>query len=176
MTRIAFEAAVTRHQRQVFTYACYLLGNREEAEDVAQEVLIRLWRNRRLLGSERLGGWLLRVTRNACYDRLRLRKRSAHLFVVEDGAPAPSDPPTPGPGPEELAASAQLGRRLRAALDAVGEPFKSVIILREIQGMSYREIAEVLELPLSTVRVALHRGRRRLRERLGTEVEHACAS
>ena len=176
MTRIAFEAAVTRHQRQVFTFACYLLGNREEAEDVTQEVLIRLWRNGQLLGSEKLGGWLLRVTRNASYDRLRQRQRSAHLFVVDGGDPATADPPAPDPGPEELAASAELGRRLHAALDALGEPFKSVVILREIQGLSYREIAEVLELPLSTVRVALHRGRRRLRERLGTEVRHACAS
>jgi len=176
MTRIAFEAAVTRHQRQVFTFACYLLGSREEAEDVTQEVLVRLWRNTRLLGSDRLGGWLLKVTRNACYDRLRLRHRSARLFAVDQGTEARPDAPTPEPGPEELAASAQLGRRLRAALDALGEPLKSIVILREVQGLSYQEIAEILELPLSTVRVSLHRARRRLRERLGAENEHACAS
>jgi len=176
MTRIAFEAAVARHQRQVFTFARYLLASREEAEDVTQEVLIRLWRNRRLLGSAQLGGWLLKVTRNACYDRLRLRRRSARLFVADAGDPSAIDAPAPQPGPEELAASAQLGCRLHAALDALGEPFKSAVILREIQGLSYREISEVLELPLSTVRVALHRGRRRLRERFGKEIQHACAS
>lgn len=176
MRTSSFETAVERHQERVFTFARYLVGNREEAEDVTQEVLIRLWQNPGVLGSDRLGAWLLRVTRNACYDRLRGR-RTAHLRVVADDPGSLADRlVASAPDPERSAASAALGRWLRSAIDELGEPSRSIVILREIQGLAYQEIADALELPSSTVRVALHRARRRLRERLHEEAStHAYA-
>src|SRR5947199_8202291 len=96
------EEVVLRYQRRVFTFARYFLGQKEEAEDVTQEVLIRLWRNADGLDSERIGAWLTRVTRNACYDRLRQRRTAAAVVApgvdpevaeaTASGAPDPAAP------------------------------------------------------------------------------------
>ncbi len=167
-----FETAIRGHQRRVFTLACYLLGSREEAEDVTQEVLIRLWRRPEMLQSMQLGPWLLRVTRNACYDLLRRRRAGLRRLEPDDLEGVVSQLPSPHADPEQRAASAELGRQLRTAIHALDEPMRSIVILREVQGLTYREIGDVLELPLSTIRVALHRARRRLRDRLGKEAAH----
>jgi RNA polymerase sigma-70 factor (ECF subfamily) len=162
----AFEDTAHRYQRRVYSFARYLLSSREEAEDVTQEVLLRLWRHRQGVDEERLGSWLLRVTRNACYDLLRKRRSEAAAgltpaFDDETEAVASAEP-----GPQVQAEAADFRRRLLAALAEVGEPYKSVIILREVQGLPHREIGEALGIPEATVRVHLHRGRRKLRERL----------
>jgi RNA polymerase sigma-70 factor (ECF subfamily) len=166
MDRQRFEAAVERHQRRVFTLAWYLLSDREEAEDVTQEVLIRMWRSGGRVAPERLEAWLLRVTRNASYDRLRSRRSAGKVFAADLVDGTASVALADGPSPERVLHDAEIGRQLCEAVGELREPAKSIVILREIQGLSYRQIADVLELPLSTVRVSLHRGRRRLRELL----------
>ena len=95
MERHVFDAAVARYSRRVYTYACYLLGDRGEAEDVAQEVLIKLWDRGSKVDSEKLGAWLLTVTRNACTDLLRKRRRAAEIVPIRKGPEIPP-PFTPG--------------------------------------------------------------------------------
>jgi RNA polymerase sigma-70 factor (ECF subfamily) len=172
MRREEFDAAVATHGRRVFTLAVYLLANRQEAEDVTQEVLVRLWRRGGEVSAGKIGPWLMRVTRNACIDAARRSKDKGRIPIDE----------TPGvnlfdraPGPESKAQASQLGRFLLQALESLSEPSRSVVILREIQGMSYREIGEALEMPVDNVRVTLHRGRRRLREELREVYDHAAA-
>jgi len=164
----AFEDNAQRYRGRVYSFARYLLSNREEAEDVTQEVLLRLWRHQNGLDEERLGAWLLRVTRNACYDLLRKRRSDAaglppasSLDTAEARQAASAEP-----DPQARAEGADFRRRLLAALADLGEPYKSVVILREVQGLPHREIGEALGIPEVTVRVHLHRGRRKLRERL----------
>jgi RNA polymerase sigma-70 factor (ECF subfamily) len=176
MMRRDFETAVRRHQRKVFTFAHYFLSSREEAEDVTQEVLVRLWRNRRKVSIDRAGSWLLTVTRNACYDRLRQRRSVARLVETGIDGREVYQVAASEPDPELQAGSAQLGRRLVTALGQLSEQQRSVVILREIQGLSYDEIATVLNLPLSRVKVNLHRGRQQLRGHLREVYEHALAS
>ena len=161
-----FDSAVERHQRKVHTYALYLLGNREEAADVAQEVLIKMWKHWKKIDQERLGAWLLRVTRNASYDVLRKRQSSNRYMVNDVGEETLDQAATTDADPERLAAGSEFRLQLRAALDRLDDPYKSVLILREIQGLKYQEISDILELPLNTVRVYLFRGRRRLRDAL----------
>lgn len=163
MRRQDFDAAVATHGRRVHTLAVYLLANREEAEDVTQDVLVRLWRRGHDVVPEKIGPWLVRVTRNACIDAMRRRKGGSQVVIDDD---AGIELHEPAPGPEKLAQASQLGGRILRALDALSEPGRSVVILREIQGLSYQEIGEALEMPMSSVRVTLHRGRRRLREEL----------
>lgn len=149
----------------MFTYATYLLGRPEDAEEVTQEAFLKLWSHWRDIDRERAMAWLMRVTRNLCFDRLR------HVKVVrehvgdfgEDALAAAADR---RPSPVLRAEGAELRDRLEEALRSLGEPMRSVVVMREVQGFKYREIAEILELPLNTVRVYLHRGRRRIRERL----------
>jgi len=169
----AFEDTAHRYQRRVYSFARYLLSNREEAEDVTQEVLLRLWRHRQGVDEERLGSWLLRVTRNACYDLLRKRRSEAAAGVVRIFDDEAAQEVASGePGPRDRAEASDFRRRLLAALTEIGEPYKSVIILREVQGLPHREIGEALGIPEATVRVHLHRGRRKLRERLKKEDVH----
>jgi RNA polymerase sigma-70 factor (ECF subfamily) len=162
-----FEVTVERYQRKVYSFAHYLLSNREEAEDVTQEVLLRYWRHRPGVADESTGAWLLRVTRNACYDLLR-RRRSAAALGTETGLDeeAAEEVPSAEPDPESRVQSADFRRRLLGALDQLGEPYKSIVLLREVQGLPHREIGEALGIPENTVRVHLHRGRLKLRERL----------
>ena len=162
----AFERAVEKHQKSVFTFARYLLGNQHEAEDVAQEALLRMWRHWDSLDVERLEAWLLKVTRNLCYDRMR------RLRVVRRVVPASTDEENApevvslDPTPEETAHSGALRVTLMEALVRLREPYKSAVILREVEGYTYREISEALETPLNSVKVHVYRGRRLLREML----------
>jgi len=172
MRRQDFDTAVATHGRKVHTLAVYLLASREEAEDVTQEVLIRLWRRGQDVVPEKIGPWLVRVTRNACIDAIR-RRKSGSQVALDDGAGIELH--EPAPGPERLAHASQLGSRILQALNVLTEPGRSVVILREIQGLTYEEIGDALEMPLSSVRVTLHRGRRRLREVLKEVHDHVAA-
>jgi RNA polymerase sigma-70 factor (ECF subfamily) len=162
----AFETTAERYRRRVFSFARSLLSNREEAEEVTQDVLLRLWRHQSQVDEERPGPWLLRVTRNACYDLLR-RRRSLRLAAgppAEDGEA--ERVASAEPGPEARVQASDFRRSLQEALEAIGEPYRSVVLLREVQGLAHREISAALGIPEATVRVHLHRGRQRLRERL----------
>jgi RNA polymerase sigma-70 factor, ECF subfamily len=163
----AFDDTARAYRRRVYSFARYLLSSREEAEDVTQEVLLRLWRHQDAVEEERLGSWLLRVTRNACYDLLRRRRSEATqaLATSLDDETA-RELTSAEPDPQSRAMAADFRRRLLGALGELGEPYKSIIILREVQGLPHREIGEALGIPEVTVRVHLHRGRKKLRERL----------
>jgi len=166
MTRDFFDAATERHSRKVYTFASYLLGDAGEAEDVTQEVLIKLWKRGAEVEPDRLGGWLLTVTRNACTDVLRRRQRSARVIPIRSESALPTQAPSPEPSPESCAAGSQLGDQILRALSGLSEPARSVVILREIQGLSYREISDILHMQMSTLKVTLHRARRKLRDSL----------
>jgi len=171
-----FEAAVARHQRRVFSFAHYFLGNPSEAEDVVQEVLLRLWQNWQDLDSERLEPWLLRVTRNACYDLLRKRRSTSRYLAPDPEGHVTDRAASDRPSPQAKAEAGDFRKHLLAALRKLDEPMRSVLILREIQGLKYQEIADILQLPLNTVRVYLHRGRQRLRRQLGRVYDHVQTS
>ena len=103
MEKNRFESAVSRHSRRVFTFASYLLGDPAEAEDITQEVLIKLWRRGGEIDPDRLGAWLLAVTRNACTDVLRRRRRTAEIIPIRRVNHDPIDHPSPAPNPESVA-------------------------------------------------------------------------
>lgn len=169
-----FQELVRQHRDRIYTFAFYSLKNREDAEDVTQEVLIRLWNHFRRLDGEHLSAWIIRVTKNACVDAVRRRQtRFRHEAPGEhdlDRAPA-SDA-----DPQRDAESADFRRNLQAALREMPEPYRSIVILREIQGLAYDEIAATVDKPLNTVKVYLHRGRKMLREQLREVPAYAQAS
>jgi RNA polymerase sigma factor (sigma-70 family) len=162
------EMAVARYQRRIYTFAHYFLGNWQEAEDVTQEVLLRLWRRGGAIEAAGLLPWLLRVTRNACYDLLR-RRRPGFALSSPEADSAAQRVPDGTPGPEAAAAATEARDRVRGALRRLPEPYRSAVILREVQGLSYQEIGEALDIPLNTVRVHIHRGRQKLRDLLREE-------
>lgn len=159
-----FERLVRQYQHRVYGFAVYFLGRPAEAEDVTQDVLLKLWQHLDEVDEERLIGWLMRVSRNVCIDRLR-RRRAYRAAVV----PAPddlSDFAGDEPMPDDLAEAADFEMRLSQAVGRLAEPYRSIVILREVQDLKYEEIAGAMNLPLNTVKVYLHRGRKMLREHL----------
>lgn len=172
-----FQELVRRHRDRVYTLAFYSLKNREDAEDVTQEVLIRLWNHYRRLEGEHLAAWIVRVTKNACVDAVRRRQtRYRHEAPTSEDDDRLERAPSHDAGPERDAEAAQFRRCLKAALGDVPEPYRSIVILREIQGLAYDEIAKAVDKPLNTVKVYLHRGRKMLREQLKEVPAYAQAS
>jgi len=167
-----FEKIADRHRDRVFTLACYILGNREEAEDVTQEVLIRLWKNLDSLEEARVLPWLLHVTRNACIDALRRRRTYRALVAPDPEGTAMSRVASTTIGPATVVENADFRSQLEIAVQELAEPYRTIVILREIQDFRYEEICEALSLPLNTVKVYLHRARRKLREKLREFASH----
>jgi RNA polymerase sigma-70 factor (ECF subfamily) len=170
--RRRFTDTVEQYRHRIYTFSHYFLGNSEDAEDVTQEVLVRLWRHWHGLDASRMQGWLTRVTRNACVDALR--RRGSYRAVVSEEAyeelldAAVSD----RPDPRSVLERSDLRGQVERALGKLDEPYRSIVILREIQEMTYAEISEALDIPLNRVKVYLHRGRRTLRDQLRERVEH----
>ena len=170
-----FQELVREHRDRIYTFAVYSLKNREDAEDVTQEVLIRLWNHWRRLEGAHLRAWIVRVTKNACVDAVRRRQtRHRHEYETEDDELERAA--GTGPDPERDAEDADFRRQLKAALAELAEPYRSIVILREIQGLAYDEIADSVGKPLNTVKVYLHRGRKMLREQLREVPAYAQAS
>jgi len=161
-----FEDTVAEFRNRIYSLSYYFLGHKEEAEDATQEALIRLWENWNKVRGTNALAWLLRVTRNVCMDVLR-KRRSGHAVVSgNDFDAALATIPGNAPDPREALETSDLQEQVRKALTRIDEPYRSIVILREIQQMSYAEITEALGIPLPTVKVYLHRGRRMLREQL----------
>ncbi len=147
-----------------------MLGDSAASADVTQDVFIKLWEHRGELDEERILGWLLRVARNACIDVIR--KRKVRRTVAESEDFTIDSLPSREALPDEDASSAIFQEHLKKALNALGEPHRSIVVLREVQEYKYEEISEVLNLPLNTVKVYLHRARKTLRKELGEVLRH----
>lgn len=160
-----FQRIVNQQRHRVYTYAYYMLCNQEEAEDATQEVLVRLWRHWNELNDQTVTAWLIRVARNACIDKLR-RRRVHTLRVAVGGGDEAIEGVSTEPAPDAAAEASELREQIRVALARIEEPYRSLIIMREIQDMTYNEISESMDLPLNTVKSYIHRGRRMLREAL----------
>ncbi len=151
-----FRQWITQHQDDVWSLARYLLKDASEAEDAAQEVFVRLWKHRKVVDAERVRPWLMKVTRNECLDRLRRRRPEDEL---DDIAEAEG-------GPLMKLQQAELSQWLQLAIGQLKEPYRSLVVLRDVQQHSYEDVAQTLELSLSQVKVYLHRARKQLREQL----------
>jgi RNA polymerase sigma-70 factor (ECF subfamily) len=155
-----YQQAITQHRQRVFSFAHYSLRAKEDAEDITQEVFIKLWQHWQKIDHSKLGAWLMRVAHNAVIDHVRKQKNVASQ--TDDYAE-----------PEEQAAEVlteqqvddgRFKEELMASIKLLDDPFRSIIIMRDIQGMSYSDIQHTLDMSESQVKVYLHRGRRKLRE------------
>jgi RNA polymerase sigma-70 factor (ECF subfamily) len=167
--RSRFQAVVVPHLDDAFALARWLTGNRADAEDVVQDASLRAYRAIATFAGGNARAWVLTIVRHTAYTWLR-RNRSASLVVVDDleaverAQANPTDPERTTPE-TELIAKADAAR-LEAAIGELPAPFKETLILRDIQGLDYREIAEITEVPIGTVMSRLARARRRLIARI----------
>jgi RNA polymerase sigma-70 factor (ECF subfamily) len=167
-----FRESVEQHRHRVYTFSFYWLGNAEDAEDVTQEVLFRLWKNWHKVRMDSIKPWLTRVTRNACIDAIR--KRRSYRAVVTDAGYEETLPVAADAQPDPCCVMemSDLQEQLKEALGRLNNPYRTIVILREIQDMTYAEIGASLDMPVNRVKVYLHRGRRMLREQLRERVGH----
>ena len=167
MTREEYREQVLAAKDRLHTYATWMLRNREDARDVAQEALLRLWTHRTVVPPGAARTWLLRTAHRLCVDRLR--RRNGHGEVLLD--PDAMVRPLGGSDPSAAIRLGEVRTGVAEGLAALPDRDRALLVLREMQGMSYQEIAEVIGRPVGTVKVALHRARGRLREVLREVME-----
>lgn len=164
----AFEGLVRRHERRVFGLVYRMLGNRQEAEDVAQEAFLALHRHgHRFRGDARFSTFVYRVAANAALNRRRtLGRRRAREEALSHRQDAGDDLPSTPRDPEDAASGVEIQARVQAALLGLPQDLRMAVVLYDIEGQSYGEIAQVLRIPEGTVKSRIHRARTALRERL----------
>jgi RNA polymerase sigma-70 factor (ECF subfamily) len=156
----AFEQIIVRYETRVMTTAARLLGTRDDARDVAQEVFLRAFKYLHRLDLQKpMEPWLMRITVNVCRDTARRRQRRRDTFVEMDG-PETIDQ---SPGPYDGLARKQERVILQRALDSLPEKERLAIILRDVEGLSTAEVALILQSSETTVRSQVSRGRLRLK-------------
>jgi len=174
---VAFARLVELHEGMVFSLSARLLGDAEEARDVAQEVFLQVYRQLgRFESRSTLKTWIYRITVNQCHNRRRFwqrrrRDREEGLEAVPVAATARG-----GPSPYEEARRRERARRVQSALLDISFEHRSVLVLREVEGLTCEEIAEALGIPAGTVKSRLSRARDAMRLRLRGLVEEDRAS
>ena len=159
----AFEEVYGRFAQMVFNLAYRMSGTVEEAEDLTQEVFLRIHRHLgRFNGRSALKTWVYRVTLNHCRSKLG-RKRYATQPLAEENDGEGTRLVDGGRSPEDLTLAQDTHRRVNLALRQLKPVFREAVVLRDLQGLSYDEIAEVLKVRIGTVRSRIARGRDRLR-------------
>ena len=164
-----FEEIVAEYGDFVYNLAYRVLGNPADAEDAAQDAFLAAYRNfARFRGESKVSTWLYRIAVNAAL--MKLRRDRPRNFLTQTGYDdmqlvSPTD------GPEKLALNSELREHLERGLDLLPENLKAPVVLRDVQGLSNEEAAEVLEISVSSLKARLHRGRVLLRKHLQPYVE-----
>lgn len=166
----AFEELVSLYERKIYNLAYRLMGNHEDAHDLVQEAFLRAFR---ALGGFRgeasFSTWLYRITLNLCHDELRRRYRLSwesldEKVCLNEGEVAKQIAST-RPGPEELYEKQELQEKLQELLMTLSPEFRLAVVLRDIEGFTYQEIAEHMECSMGTVKSRISRGRNYLKEK-----------
>jgi RNA polymerase sigma factor (sigma-70 family) len=157
-----FEARVLPVKNKLFRFAFRLLGSSEEAKDVVQEVFIKVWNGRDQMSDiQNMEAWCMRITKNLSLDRLRMKQRRATDSIDES-----FDVRMEALSPHETTEIDESMKKIGELIAALPEKQRQVIHLRDIEGYSYNEICEILELDMNQVKVNLFRARNAVREKL----------
>lgn len=159
----AFEELIRQYEKKVYTLCFRMCGNSEDAEEAAQDAFLALWRGiDRFRQESSLSTWIYRLATNACIDTLRRRKKQSGSVSLDDEELF-VDAVDTSPQPQETVEHREARKLLQEGLSALPEEYRKVLILREIEGLSYTEIAECASLELGTVKSRISRGRSLLR-------------
>lgn len=158
----SFNELVLRYQDYIYSVTYRIMGEADSAADAAQDTFLTAYRKLHLFQGGNFRAWLARIATNTCYDELRKRKRRPQDYLEElpgnerpDGAPVPANDPTP----EQEAQRADLQAAIQRCINELRDEQRSVLVLSDVQGMSYQEIAEATESSLGTVKSRLSRAR-----------------
>lgn len=160
----AFEQLMRRHESRMYSVAIRMCGNREDAQDCVQDAMLRIYRALdRFKGQSSFSTWVYRITMNTCLDELRRRKvrASTSLDSLLESGWSPTDE---SDTPERHAIDSERRKALSQAIHSLPEDMRSAIVLREMQGLSYEEISDVLSVNVGTIKSRISRGREKLRQ------------
>ncbi len=173
----AFEALVSEYQKKIFSIAYRMLQNQEDAADLTQEILVKVFKNlNRFKGDSKFSTWIYRVATNACLDELKKSHRKYTAYSLdkeletEDGSLL-TEVRDERPTPEAVAEKKAVQKAVQAAIGKLNEDHRSVIVLRDLQGFSYEEIAKVLQCSVGTVKSRINRARSNLKKILMQDKE-----
>jgi len=160
-----WEDVAREHGGFIYTVAYRLTGSRHDAEDLVQDVLVRVQRGLRTYQPGSMQGWLSRITTNAFLDDVRRKKRRPTDFLPDDAErvlPASASA-------EDTLAQSSLPDDVQTAILTLADDYRAAVVLSDVVGMSYQEISDALDVPIGTVRSRIHRGRSQLRTLLGPQ-------
>ena len=176
MPEKVFLDLVKQYQAQIYQHALYLLNSPDDAQDVTQETFIKAWNSNAELRLETIQSWLLKCANNLCIDLLRRRRFQVSLtmgdteeietLVHHQREGTASDPSNLSP--EELYIKQERQQLVQQAIAQLPLHFRTVVVMREIEGLSFEVIAETLNQPVGTVKSNMFRAKKRLREILGS--------
>ncbi|MCU1462236.1 MAG: polymerase sigma factor, sigma-70 family [Acidimicrobiales bacterium] len=155
-----WEEVAREHGRFLYTVAFRLTGNEDDAQDLVQEVLLRVRRGLVTYQPGSMEGWLSRITTNAFLDEVRRRRRRPVVALPAD----PDQVVPPSPSADVALAASALPENVQAALADLPDEYRAAVVLCDVVGLSYEEIATALSVPTGTVRSRIHRGRALLRK------------
>lgn len=177
---IAFEELVHRYENKVYTVAYRFMGNHADACDLAQEAFIKMYQALpRFRGDSSFMTWIYHITANVCRDELRRRQNKQTLSLdddSDDNVALKLTVASDAPGPEELIESMELSDQVQQCLNMLTEEYRLILVMREIQGFSYDEIATALEISLGTVKSRLSRARAMFKEKMSPILEHSTSN
>ncbi len=168
----ALDALLSQHERQVFRYGLRMCGNEEDARDVLQETLLAAFRNvKDFRGDAQLSTWLYQIARSFC---LRSRRRGAGEPSETEALEKPEAAavPSPGASPDAQAHAREIGALLQSAILTLSEPHREVLVLRDVEGLSAEEAAQVVGIEVGALKSRLHRARMELRQKVVHLLEH----
>jgi RNA polymerase sigma-70 factor (ECF subfamily) len=169
----AFEELVSAYEKKIYNYCLRMTNSREDAEDLTQEVFIKVYRSlKNFKGNSQLSTWIYRIAHNICIDNYRRNK--ATVVPLTHNRPGEEerelDLLSTEPSPEETVITREKQEMIMACINSLKPEYRSVIILRDIQHHSYDEIANILDIPLGTVKSHISRARTALRKAVGSIV------
>jgi len=169
--RDAFPELVELYKDKIYHVAYRMLGNAQEAEDIAQETFIRVYANLENYDpSYKFSTWIYRIATNLCIDHLRKRKQSVYSLdkPVEgaEGLDWHDRLADPDLGPEDRVLEGEFHGQVQEAIDSLSPKYRSIMILRYLEDLSLSEISDALKLPVTTIKTRIHRGREALKKKL----------
>ncbi len=171
--REAFDLLVEKYYKKIYNLAYRFVGDREEANDLAQEIFTAAYKNlKKFRGDAKFSTWLFQIASNRGKNKFKYLKRRGHFAnrwqseEDEERDPLRSGIPDHSTNPETLLADKQIQRIVQKAIDDLDPDHKEIVVLRDIEGFSYEEIARILNLPEGTTKSRLHRARMVVKEKL----------
>ena len=167
LTETKYQYLIQQYKNNIYGYALYMMKNRMDAEDISQEVLIKIWQNVDKFNILAAKTWIMRTTHNLCIDYLRKRQSSySREYSIDEEFLESFADSTEENNPLIKTHLKMMTDKIKETIQSLPEKLKSVFVLYEIQGMKYREISKSLDMPLNTVKVNLLRARKKLQEEL----------